>query len=148
MLKVIDRWQTENIETFAPKMEAVDDFIAYKDVFMQKTVWDNACRSWYKNNSATGKVTALWPGSALHYIEAVKEVRWDDWNITYQGNRFNWLGNGYSQTELDSTADWAYYIRDRDDSPFLSKGKQRKIETKSGTMDGHVGFSFTGSSKI
>ena len=25
----------------------------------------------------------------------------DDWEVKYNGNRFAWLGNGYSQTELD-----------------------------------------------
>lgn len=134
MLRVIDRWQTENIHSFTPKMEAVDDFLAYKDQFMKRTVWDEECRSWYKNNSAAAKVSALWPGSTLHYMEAMKEVRYDDYEIKYGGNRFNYLGNGFSQTELDPTADWAYYIRNSDDGMYLSKSKRRKLETKSGTM--------------
>ncbi|TFK39761.1 hypothetical protein BDQ12DRAFT_649180 [Crucibulum laeve] len=135
MLKLIDRWQTENIYSMSPKMEAVDDFIAHKDQFMEKTVWIQECRSWYKNNSASGKVTALWPGSTMHYLEAIAQPRYEDWDIKYKGNRFAYLGNGYSQTERDQTADWAYYIRDHDDSPYLSRGKQRKVETKSGTVD-------------
>jgi hypothetical protein len=134
MLKLVDRWQRSNIHSFAPKMEAVEDFIAHKDQFMKQTVWDEECRSWYKNNSASAKVSALWPGSTLHYMEAMKEVLYDDWNIKYQGNRFAWLGNGYSQTELDQTADWSYYIRNEDDSPYLSTRKQREVLTKSGTM--------------
>jgi hypothetical protein len=66
----------------------------------------------------------------------MKETRYDDWDvsrtlilvypnvqlltspqITYRGNRFAWLGNGYSQTELDPTCDLGYYIRFEDDSP-------------------------------
>lgn len=133
MLKMVDRWQTENIHSFNPTMAAVDDFIAYKDLFMKRTVWDEECRSWYKNNSASGKVAALWPGSSLHYMETIKEVRYDDWEVKYKGNRFNYFGNGYSQTQVDPTADWAFYIRNQDDSPFLSKSKRRKVETGSGT---------------
>jgi hypothetical protein len=132
MLKMITRWQTENWTTFAPKMQAVDDFIAHKDHFMKRTVWEEQCRSWYKNNSASGKVSALWPGSTLHYIEAMKDVHFDDWDINYQGNRFAWLGNGYSQCELDDLADTGYYIRSEDDGPYLSRGKARKVETKHG----------------
>ncbi|KAF8226820.1 FAD/NAD(P)-binding domain-containing protein [Tricholoma matsutake] len=132
MLKIANRWQTENIHSFSPKMEAVEDFIAHKDQFMKNTVWEQDCRSWYKNNSS-GKVDALWPGSSLHYMEAISEVRYDDWNIAYSGNRFAFLGNGFSQTESDDTADWAYYIRTHDDSPYLSRGKQMKIVNKSGT---------------
>ena len=58
---MVNRWQTENIYTFSPKMEAVADFIAYKDKFMELTVWHEECRSWYKNSSTSGKVTDVRP---------------------------------------------------------------------------------------
>ena len=135
MLNMMDRWQTENIHSFSPKQEAVQDFIEHKDAFMQNTVWEHECRSWYKSNSISGKVTALWPGSTLHYLEMIAEPRYEDWSFKYSGNRFAYLGNGYSQTETDSTADWSYYIRNEDDSPYLSRGKQRKIVSKSGTVE-------------
>lgn len=134
MMQVIDRYQTHNVHSFSPKMEAVDDFIKFKDQFMEKTVWGDPCRSWYKANQADAPVTALWPGSTLHYIEAIGEVRWEDFNVKYNGNRFAWLGNGYSQTELDPTADWAYYIREQDDGEYFSRGKKREIITKSGSV--------------
>jgi hypothetical protein len=54
------------------------------------------------------------------------------------------LGNGYSQTELDHTADWAYYIRDYDDGEWLSRSKRRKDLTKSGTVWGRETVSFSG----
>ncbi|KAI9811858.1 MAG: hypothetical protein M1827_005209 [Pycnora praestabilis] len=133
MLELVNRWQTENIHAFAPRMEAVDDFIAHTDSFMKKTIWDEQCRSWYKNNSASARVSALWPGSTLHYIEAMGNVRYEDWDIKYTGNRFAYLGNGYSQTELDQTCDLGYYIRDYDDGQYSSTGKRRKVLTKSGT---------------
>ncbi|KAK1466334.1 monooxygenase [Colletotrichum cuscutae] len=135
MLKVIDRYQTTNVVSFTPKEEAVRDFVDYKESFMPQTVWSDSCRSWYKPRD-DGPVVALWPGSTLHYIEAIKEVRWDDFEVKYAGNRFAWLGNGYSQTELDETADWAYYIRDEDDDPPLSTAGKRKLLTKSGTIMG------------
>ena len=40
------------------------------------------------------------------------------------------MGKGYSQTEEDPMADAAYYIREYDDGPFLSRGKRRKALTK------------------
>ncbi|KAI1349311.1 hypothetical protein F5Y01DRAFT_187911 [Xylaria sp. FL0043] len=131
--RLIDQYQTTNMKKFVPKEEAVQDFIQYKDHFMGRTVWADACHSWYKNRTS-GRVTALWPGSTLHYVECMKIIRLDDFEITYAGNRFAWLGNGYSQTELDETADWSYYIRDQDDSLPLSTAGQRKLLTKSGTV--------------
>lgn len=145
MMRIIDRYQVHNIKSFAPKLEAVQDFIKYKDEFMKRTVWSDPCRSWYKANQADAPVTALWPGSTLHYIEALGEVRWEDFDVEYNGNRFAWLGNGYSQTELDQTADWAYYIREQDDGEYFSRGKKREIITRSGTCSHDSGaVNFTG----
>lgn len=136
MLQFVNRWQTENILSFAPKLDATEDFISHTNSVMATTIWTDECRSWYKNNSASGRVSALWPGSTLHYIEALKEPRFDDWNIAYSGNRFAWTGNGYSQTELDDTCDWSYYIREKDDSPYASRRMQRKVLTNSGSRVG------------
>lgn len=109
--------------------------MAHKNAYMKRTVWEFECRSWYKSGSISGKVTALWPGSTLHYLEAIAEPRYEDWIFTYVGgNRFAYLGNGFSQTELDLTADWSYYLRTEDDSPFLGRAKNRRVVTRSGTM--------------
>lgn len=135
MCKLIDHWQTHNIKSFAPKKQAVADFIAHKDAMMKNMVWNDPCRSWYKSGQIDAPITALWPGSTLHYIEALADVRMEDFNVEYAGNRFAWLGNGFSQTELDPTADWAYYIREYDDGEWLSRGKRRRELTKSGTVN-------------
>jgi hypothetical protein len=143
MCQLIDRYQTTNMRMFVPKEEAVRDFVEYKDYFMTRTVWADGCRSWYKQR-ANGPIVALWPGSTLHYIECMKDVRLDDFDVTYAGNRFAWLGNGYSQTELDETADWAYYIRDSDDSPPLSTAGRRRLLTKSGTVTSRTLIKYSG----
>jgi hypothetical protein len=140
MLKMIDRFQTQSITSFAPRQEAVDEFIAFKDDFMKKTVWFEPCRSWYKTGQ-DAPITALWPGSTLHYIETLQDPRIDDWEFKYTGNRFEYLGNGYSQTELDQTADWGYYIREYDDQEPLTTGGKRKLISKSGTISSIGGFS-------
>lgn len=143
MLRMVDKWQTTNVARFAPKAEAVRDFVEYKDWFMGKTVWNEPCRSWYKPGP-NAPITALWPGSTLHYIECMRDARLDDFDFAYAGNRFAWLGNGYSQTELDDTADWAYYIRDRDDDAPLSTAGRRKLISKSGTVKDRVVVTFSG----
>ena len=129
MLRFCDRWQTENIHAFSPKREAVEDFLAHAQQIMKQTVWaDNGCRSWYKKGTTDPDALILWPGSGLHFIEALAEPRYDDWDIVYGGsggNRFAWLGNGFSQVESNPACDRAYYIRERDDGPFLSRRKRR-----------------------
>lgn len=34
-------------------------------------------------NKKTGRVTSVWPGSALHYMEAIKDPRFEDFEIKY-----------------------------------------------------------------
>ncbi|EJD40912.1 FAD/NAD(P)-binding domain-containing protein [Auricularia subglabra TFB-10046 SS5] len=129
ILACVDRWQTENIHSLTPRREAVDDFNDYTDWYMQRTVWSDECSSWYKKHSKNGRVTALWPGSTLHFIEAIRQPRWEDWDIRYRGNRFLWLGNGHSQTEVDEHADLAYYITDSDETEYNSRWKKREALT-------------------
>ena len=94
---------------------------------MKRTVWDQDGRSWYRKGSVSGRVSALWPGSTLHFLEAMSDIRADDWHIEYRGNRFAWLGNGFSQTEVLPGGDLSYYLRDSDCSPFLSNSKKVKV---------------------
>lgn len=117
--KIVNRIQSENIRSITVKEGAVDDFISYKDKFMPSTVWGQECRSWYKHHTTEGKVLALWPGSTLHYIEALQEVRYEDFDVSYDGNRFMYLGNGLSRLEKHSDADLAPYIRSHDDGAIL-----------------------------
>ena len=134
MLQLIDRYQTENIRAFDPKQEVMEDFIAISNDFIKRTVWDENCSSWYKDRTFGTGLSKLWPGSPLHYFEAIRDLRADDWNIQYNGNRFAWLGNGSSQAEYDPTCDLAYYITNSDDSEPASKSARREKITGSGTQ--------------
>ncbi|KAL3466456.1 hypothetical protein BJX64DRAFT_302167 [Aspergillus heterothallicus] len=113
----IDRYQTEPIHSFVPKREACDEFRAHVKQFMDAhSVWSDNCRNSHNNHQVGGRTPTTWPGSTLHYLEAMREPRADDWKIRYRGNRFTWLGTGVSQTEWEPTADLAYYIRGGDDA--------------------------------
>lgn len=132
---MLSKFQKENIASFEVKHDAVEDFNNWEDGFMKDiskqaclssgfafkraTVWTEECRSWYKAGSAQGKILALWPGSTLHYLEAMRSPRWEDWKFKYQPgkNRFAYLGNGHSSAERLG-GDLSYYIRNQDDSPI------------------------------
>lgn len=120
MSRFMNRWQKEDLATISPRVEAINDFMQQKDAFMETTVWSTGCESWYKNPK-TGKITALWPGSTPHYMEALASPRYDDFHITYNGNRFGYLGNGFSQGELNPNIDLAYYIREKDTGESLCR---------------------------
>src|ERR1700710_1404775 len=77
------------------------------------------CRLWltlhrrYKNNE-TGRVNAVWPGSSLHYVEAIRVPRYEDYDIEYLGpgkkNLWAFLGMGAVQA----------LVNKEDVSPYLN----------------------------
>ncbi|GAB7356238.1 hypothetical protein MBLNU459_g7055t1 [Dothideomycetes sp. NU459] len=117
IINMMSKFQKENLRSFDVKSEPVNEFNAWKDSFMDNTIWTEQCRSWYKAGSIYGRVAALWPGSTLHYLEAMEHPRWEDWSYTYSSkNRFEFLGNGHSTAERRVGGDLSYYIRNEDTS--------------------------------
>ena len=133
ILQLLNRYQTETIHSFRPTPAAVSDFLDHTARFMPRTVWSQDCSSPFKTPASKG-VPSLWPGSTLHYMEAIRELRADDWDIRYRENRFAFLGNGLSQAEFDPYCDLAYYITESDNSPWASRYKRREALTRSGTQ--------------
>ena len=51
----------------------------------------------------------------LHYFEALKEPRFEDFVITYRSEkRYQYLGNGYTHEEIKPDGNTAWYF----DDPF------------------------------
>ncbi|KAE8385488.1 hypothetical protein BDV23DRAFT_18237 [Aspergillus alliaceus] len=110
----LNQWQKEDIRPFEPKVAAVDGFMEQKDLFMKSMIWESDCRSWFKNAN-TGKISGLWPGSRLSYIEALAMQRFEDFHVTYATkNRFVYLENGFSQTHFRPGRDLTYYVHNED----------------------------------
>lgn len=131
---MIDRYQIEPIHSFHPTAAAESDFMAHVAHFMKGTVYNDVCRSGHKNHTVAGRTPTLWPGSTLHYLQAMQDIRSQDWQVSYAGNRFSYLGNGASQAEFDPTSDLAYYIRERDDGPSLTQRGRMERAMRSGSQ--------------
>lgn len=95
----------------APRQDVTDAFNEHVQEWMKHTVWSDDCRSWYKNNE-TGRVNAVWPGSSLHYIETLRNPRYEDYSITYQNRRNMWsfLGGGASTRDVRPDMDKCPYM--------------------------------------
>jgi hypothetical protein len=66
----------------------------------------------YNNGKVDGKVWGPWPGSALHFIQLLRQPRWEDYDIEYlTPNRFEYLGNGKSEAESTGD-DLAWYVNE------------------------------------
>ncbi|KAI1855661.1 hypothetical protein JX266_000526 [Neoarthrinium moseri] len=129
----IDRYQTEPIHSMTIRPSVCKEFTEQVATVMEKLVWTDNCRNTHNNSRVGSRVPTTWPGSTLHYLEAIREPRWNDWDFQYRGNRFAWMGNGVSQAEWDPTTDLAYYIRQHDDSPHLGRKARNLAIAKSGT---------------
>lgn len=101
---------------------------------MQNTVYNDSCRSGHKNHTVDGRIPTLWPGSTLHHVQALQDLRAEDWAFEYTGNRFAFLGNGISHAEFEPTSDLAYYIRESDDGPPLTRRGRMKLTMRSGSQ--------------
>ncbi|ORY01282.1 cyclohexanone monooxygenase [Clohesyomyces aquaticus] len=114
--QMIEKFQTENIKSFEPKKGAIKDLYNHTHELMKRLVWSSACRSWFKMGKTHGPVTAIYPGSRLHFFELLKHVRWEDYELTYKtNNRFQFLGNGYTAREQSADGDPVWYF----DDPFV-----------------------------
>ncbi|KAK5989781.1 FAD-binding monooxygenase moxY [Cladobotryum mycophilum] len=134
LFQMINKLQRENIRSFTPKAECVQDFSQHTHTLMKRLVWSAACRSWFKNGKTHGPVTAIWPGSRLHYFEALKDPRYEDFDIVYRSkNRFQFMGNGYTEEEVRPDGNPVWYF----DDPFCKTTHQDGISTPSYTKVTH-----------
>ncbi|KAH6985121.1 hypothetical protein EDB80DRAFT_767984 [Ilyonectria destructans] len=104
-LKVIKKMQRDNIRYFTPRQDVTDEFNEHNQSWFKGTVWEEDCNAWYKNRK-TGRVDAIWPGSGLHFRDAIEDPRWEDMEIKYHSrNRFQYLGYGYAPVDLATAPD-------------------------------------------
>jgi len=98
--KVIKKCQLEHSISVRPTPAAVDDFSEHIAEFMPRTAWSAPCTSWFKMGKVTGPVTAVHPGSRIHWFHMLESPRWEDfeWRREHR-NRFRYLGNGFSTKE-------------------------------------------------
>lgn len=113
---VIKKCQAESIKAAAPSRAAVVDYAEHVAAFMPRTAWAApGGRSWFKDGGrADGAVTALHPGSRIHFFHMLERFRGEDWEYAHLegagGNRFAYLGNGFSTRELDPEGDSTWYL--------------------------------------
>ncbi|KAH8695160.1 hypothetical protein BGW36DRAFT_453017 [Talaromyces proteolyticus] len=111
MIKWIKKIAFEDIKAIAPKESAIEQFINYSDQIHNTLTWTGSCRSWYKNNTVDGRVTATFAGSALLFKRLIEDLRPEDFDIDFRScNRFRFLGSGFVGYELQEGNDLAWYV--------------------------------------
>lgn len=118
LARLLRKVSTQGIKSFAPSQGAVDDFIAYSDAFFEKTVLTENCSSWANGGVPGGRINGHWPGSASHLNFVRRGPRWEDWEWQVKsetGNRFAYLGNGWTEKEVTGEGDLTPYLKKPDE---------------------------------
>lgn len=58
MMKWIDKMAREEIHSFVPRTEVVDELTTYQDRIHQTLIWSDSCSSWFKRNTVDGRNVA------------------------------------------------------------------------------------------
>jgi cation diffusion facilitator CzcD-associated flavoprotein CzcO len=123
MLRMVHKCQTEGYKSFTPSQPAIDEFVRHADAFMPRMAWASECRSWFKNGRTDGPVTALWPGSRIHWFKVLdaRNIRFEDWQWERSTqNRWAFMGNGFSSLEAEGRDLTWYFDRPEEGYELLS----------------------------
>ncbi len=101
--RCLEKLQTEGYRSLEVRADATEDYNEHVQEYLSKTVWTGGCRSWYKRGTIDGPVVAIYGGTVFHFIECLKNPRWEDYLFERtpltSRNRFAYLGNGFTPTE-------------------------------------------------
>ncbi|KIA75798.1 hypothetical protein HK57_00412 [Aspergillus ustus] len=101
--KWLEKIQTEMVRSFEVRDDANEEYNQHIQKYLERTVWTRGCRSWYKRGTVVGPVVAIYGGTSFHFMEAIKNPRWEDFHIERvkeaKRNRFAYLGDGFSKRE-------------------------------------------------
>lgn len=123
-VKWVRKIATEDIKCVQPKQDISDAFIRYTDQIHKTLVWSGGCTSWYKRNRVDGRVTALFGGSAHLFNRMLGEIRGEDFDITYRtSNPLRFMGNGFTEWEMDPESDLAWYVEEAEKLEERHKAK-------------------------
>ncbi|CAG9953721.1 unnamed protein product [Clonostachys rosea f. rosea IK726] len=104
--KWLEKMQTEGIKSFEVSSKVNAEYNQHIQKYLDRTVWTRGCRSWYKRGTVDGPVVAIYGGTTFHFMEALKNPRWEDFRLERGGNakvnRFAYLGDGFTQREKKS----------------------------------------------
>jgi cation diffusion facilitator CzcD-associated flavoprotein CzcO len=129
-VKWIKKIAEEDIKAVVPKVEVVKALVKTQEQIHKTLVWTGSCSSWYKRGRVNGRVTALFGGSAQLFNRMIRDIRAEDWEITYRTpNNFRFMGNGFLKFERDPDADLSWYVEVADPVP-KSREEQKEIEKK------------------
>ncbi|KAL6408120.1 FAD/NAD-P-binding domain-containing protein [Ilyonectria robusta] len=71
----------EQIASMEPTPEATADYLEHAALWHQRTVFMEPCKSWWK--ASKSGLPLVFPGSRVSLIEALANLRPEDWKFRY-----------------------------------------------------------------
>ena len=139
ILQVIARYQRDSdVHSITPKTAAANEFLRHLEEWMEGRpwLWAREVRSPLREEKkGSGMYPRIWPGTTTHYRQAIRHVRWDDWEVRYKGsrgevamdkseegakaeNQFSWLGDGICK---DRAEELGGYLRESDEQSWVAE---------------------------
>ncbi|KAJ7221713.1 FAD/NAD-P-binding domain-containing protein [Mycena pura] len=122
ILRIIKKMQIENIQSIKIKDKAADDYNEHRELYVKRTAWVGPCSSWFKPRNGPDVTPMLFPGNRVLFMELLANIRWEDWDYEYgyAGNRFGYLGNGFTRREKDGRDFYYGLLNGMDEQPDYS----------------------------
>ncbi|CAI7587263.1 unnamed protein product [Penicillium crustosum] len=131
----ITKMQRDAVNSIEAKESAVQTFSDYCASYFPHTVFAGNCRSWYKTGSQDGRISALWPGSSLHAMEALSHPRWEDYEYQYLNNNpVSWLGDGWTEVGRTEGSNRSFYLDDERISRLVNRKNYNGVNVDSNGM--------------
>lgn len=70
IIKLMKKIQKEGVLSITVKQDATDHLYQHFDEIHKRTVWQEECRSWYKNGKLKNRIY-LWPGPVSSPISSI-----------------------------------------------------------------------------
>lgn len=77
IVKYVMHLQERGYKSVCVKEDALHDFTAYADEFLQRAVQSEGCSAWYKQGTTNGPLRSIWPGTSVHSILAIGALEKD-----------------------------------------------------------------------
>jgi hypothetical protein len=88
ILKLVKKIQSEGVLSITVSQEATDDLYQHFDEFHKQTVWQEECRSWFKNGRIKNRIY-LWPGPVSSRSISCQQLTFSDYPLleNHQGTK-------------------------------------------------------------
>jgi hypothetical protein len=124
IMSCIEKMQRERIASMTPKTSAIKAYHKHCDAYFKDTVYSENCGTWMKaSKNYPDRITAIYPGSFLHFRNVLSHPRWEDYDyeMVEGDDTFFFMGNGLTEEDMAMKGNFAPYMDLETEYPELKE---------------------------